>query len=127
VPQGLVARGPWRQRPRTTPRAPGAAAAPNLLAQNFSASRPNQIWLADITYIETQEGWLYLALVLDLFSRAIVGWAMADHLQAPLVEAALQMALGRRTPPARCSTTPTRVVSTPAPWCRPCWQSSTFR
>jgi len=94
---GLVARGPWR-RPRTTQRAPEAVAAPNLLGQDFTASRPDEKWVADITYIETLEGWLYLALVLDLFSRAIVGWAMADHLRATLVESALQMALGRRTP-----------------------------
>ncbi|MCZ7542260.1 MAG: IS3 family transposase [Anaerolineae bacterium] len=95
---GLVAKGPWRKRPRTTQRAPEAVAAPNLLGQDFTASRPNEKWVADITYIETLEGWLYLALVLDLFSRAIVGWAMADHLRATLVESALQMALGRRTP-----------------------------
>jgi transposase InsO family protein len=93
---GLVAKGPWRQRPRTTQRAPAAVAAPNLLGQDFTASRPNEKWLADITYIETREGWLYLAVVLDLFSRAVVGWAMADHLRATLVESALQMALGRR-------------------------------
>ena len=95
---GLVAKGPWRKRPRTTQRAPEAVAAPNLLGQDFTASRPNEKWVADITYMETLEGWLYLALVLDLFSRAIVGWAMADHLRATLVESALQMALGRRTP-----------------------------
>ncbi len=94
---GLRAKGPWRRRVRTTQRAPGAVAAPNLLGQDFSASRPNEKWLADITYIETWEGWLYLALVLDLFSRTIVGWAMADHMQATLVESAVQMALGRRT------------------------------
>jgi len=95
---GLVAKGPWRPRPRTTQRAAGVSAAPNLLEQDFTAGRPDEKWLADITYIETLEGWLYLALVLDLFSRAIVGWAMANHLQATLVEGALQMALGRRTP-----------------------------
>jgi transposase InsO family protein len=93
---GLVAKGPWRQRPRTTQRAPAAVAAPNLLGQDFTASRPNEKWLADITYIETREGWLYLAVVLDLFSRAVVGWAMADHLRATLVESVLQMALGLR-------------------------------
>ncbi|MCZ7544298.1 MAG: DDE-type integrase/transposase/recombinase [Anaerolineae bacterium] len=124
---GLVAKGPWRKRPRTTQRAPEAVAAPNLLGQDFTASRPNEKWVADITYIETLEGWLYLALVLDLFSRAIVGWAMADHLRATLVESALQMALGRRTPTATCSTTPTRAASTPAPGCRRCWPSITSR
>jgi len=73
-------------------------AAPNLLGQDFSASRPNENWVADIAYIEMQEGWLCLALVLDLFSRATVGWAMADNPQFTLVENSLQMALGRRTP-----------------------------
>jgi transposase InsO family protein len=97
---GLVGRGPRRRRPVTTqPDAPGRV-APNLLAQNFTAQRPNETWLGDITYIETLEGWLYLALVLDLFSRTIVGWAMADHLGASLVAQALQLALGRRRPDA---------------------------
>jgi transposase InsO family protein len=95
---GMVARSPRRKRPVTTRRAPGARAAPNLLAQDFTASQPNQKWLADITYIDTGEGWLYLALVMDLFSRTIVGWSMADHMRAELVEQALLMALGRRLP-----------------------------
>lgn len=95
---GLVGKGPRRQRPGTTQREPGALPAPNLLAQDFTACRPDEKWLGDITFIETLEGWLYLALVLDLFSRAIVGWALADHLRATLVEQALQMALGRRFP-----------------------------
>ena len=73
-------------------------AAPNLLKQEFTASRPNQIWLADITYIETLEGWLYLAGVLDLYARPIVGWSLDVHLEASLVEQALLMALGRRLP-----------------------------
>lgn len=95
---GMVGRSPRRKRPVTTQRAPGARAAPNLLAQDFTATRPNQKWLADITYIDTGEGWLYLALVMDLFSRTIVGWSMADHMRAELVEQALLMALGRRAP-----------------------------
>jgi transposase InsO family protein len=95
---GLAAQRPRRKRPLTTQREPGAKAAPNLLAQQFIASRPDEVWLADITYIETLEGWLYLAVVMDLFSRGIVGWSMADHLQATLVEQALLMALGRRRP-----------------------------
>jgi putative transposase len=95
---GIVGKTPRRKRPRTTQRAKGAPAAPNLLAQNFTASRPNQIWLADITYIDTLEGWLYLAGVLDLYARPIVGWAMDEHLEASLVERALLVALGRRLP-----------------------------
>jgi putative transposase len=95
---GLVGQATRRKRPVTTRREPGALAAPNLLAQTFTASKPNQKWLADLTYIDTAEGWLYLALVMDLFSRAIVGWSMANHMQAVLVEQALRMALGRRLP-----------------------------
>jgi len=95
---GIVGQMPRRKRPVTTQRTPGALAAPNLLAQDFTASRPDEIWLADITYIDTAEGWLYLALVMDLFSRTIVGWSMADHMPAELVEQALLMALGRRRP-----------------------------
>jgi transposase InsO family protein len=95
---GIVGKAPRRKRPVTTRRAEGILAAPNVLAQDFSASEPNEKWLADITYIDTAEGWLYLALVLDLFSRSIVGWSMAPHMQAALVEDALRMALGRRHP-----------------------------
>jgi len=94
----IVGKSPRRKRPTTTQREPGAQAAPNLLAQDFRASKPNEKWLADLTYIDTFEGWLYLALVLDLFARPIVGWAMADHMRALLVEDALRMALGRRLP-----------------------------
>lgn len=73
--------------------------APNLLGQNFEAQRQNQKWLTDITYIATAEGWLYLAVVLDLYSRRIVGWAMSDRLERQLVIDALQMALLARRPP----------------------------
>jgi putative transposase len=95
---GLVAKHTRRRRPVTTQPDPGARVAPNLLAQDFTTSRPDEIWLADITYLETAEGWLYLAVVMDLFTRTIVGWSMADHLQATLVEQALLMAFGRRYP-----------------------------
>ena len=72
--------------------------APNLLDQRFVATHPNEIWLADITYIPTDEGWLYLASILDLFSRAVVGWSMDSTLRTSLVLAALRMAIGRRMP-----------------------------
>lgn len=98
--EGLAGTRPQRKRPRTTQRDPGARAAPNLVAQDFTATRPDEIWLADITYLETGEGWLYLAAVIDLFSRMVVGWAMADHLPATLVKQALLMALGWRRPTA---------------------------
>jgi putative transposase len=72
--------------------------AGNLLDQTFLARRPNEIWLADISYIATDEGWLYLAVVLDLFSRKVVGWAMRDHLRQELTIAALTMAIQRQRP-----------------------------
>ena len=74
--------------------------AENLLDQHFATELPNQTWCCDITYIPTDEGWLYLAAVLDLCSRKIVGWAMADHLRAELCTRALAMALVRRKPEA---------------------------
>lgn len=83
---------------RTTRRNQADAIAPNLLKQRFIATAPNQLWLADITGVPTQEGWLYLAAVLDLFSRRIVGWAMDDHMRDELTQNALQMALRQRSP-----------------------------
>lgn len=74
--------------------------APNVLERDFAASAPNQKWLADLTYIPTDEGWLYLALVLDLFARKIVGWAMSDTMPQELTLAALKVALGWRDPDA---------------------------
>jgi putative transposase len=68
------------------------------IAANFTAVAPNRIWLADITYVETDQGWLYLATVMDLYSRRIVGWAMEDHLRADLPLAALRMAIAVQRP-----------------------------
>ena len=75
-----------------------AQAAPDLIGRDFTAQAPNLCWTADITYVPTQEGWLYLAVVLDLFSRKIVGWAMADHMRTELVTDALAMAIAARRP-----------------------------
>ena len=72
--------------------------AENLLARDFRASRPNEVWVTDITYIWTLEGWLFLAVVLDLFARRVVGWSMADHMRTDLVMGALTMAIGNRLP-----------------------------
>ena len=72
--------------------------APNVLNRDFEAEKPNQKWVGDITYIATDEGWLYLASILDLFSRRIVGWATSDLIDAALVEKALRMALYQRQP-----------------------------
>jgi putative transposase len=95
---GMRGAAPRRRRPRTTQRQAGALPAPNLLDQAFTAAAPNEKWVADITYIDTLEGWLYLATILDLFHRAVVGWAMEEHLETELIERALDMALGRRSP-----------------------------
>jgi transposase InsO family protein len=73
--------------------------APNVLARDFEATAPNQKWLADLTYVPTAEGWLYLALILDLFSRKFVGWAVSDSMAQDLTLEALHMALGWRDPP----------------------------
>ncbi len=73
-------------------------AAPNLLKQNFNADHPDRLWVSDITYIKTGEGWIYLAAILDLFSRKVVGWAIEDHMRVELVEKALKKAIFRRKP-----------------------------
>ena len=87
-----------RFRPCTTDSRHYLPIAANLLAQHFVAPAPNRIWLADITYIATGEGWLYLAAVLDLATRKIVGWAMRDHMRTELPLAALMMAAQRQRP-----------------------------
>jgi putative transposase len=97
---GIRARAPRRYRVCTTDSKHSLPVAENLLDQNFVADRPDHVWLADITYIPTAEGWLYLAVVLDLFTRKVVGWAMRDHLRAELTIAALTMAIQRRRPAA---------------------------
>jgi len=92
-----------RQAPQyqaTTQRNPADSVAPNRLARDFAAERPNQKWLTDITYIPTDEGWLYLAVVLDLYSRRIIGWAMAERMTGDLTLNALHMAIRRRQPEA---------------------------
>jgi len=87
-----------RRGNRTTIRDKEARPAPDLVARNFSADRLNRLWVADITYIPTWTGFLYLAVVLDVFSRRIVGWSMATHLRSELVLEALNMAIGQRRP-----------------------------
>jgi putative transposase len=87
-----------RRRKHTTRQDPLAIPAPDLVERNFTAPAPNRIWTADITYVGTDEGSLYLAFILDVYSRKVVGWSMASHLRSELVAAALQMALRRRNP-----------------------------
>jgi transposase InsO family protein len=88
------------RRARTTDSRHGLPIAPNLVDRNFTAEAANRIWLADITYIPTAQGWLYLAAIMDLFSRKIVGWAMRDHMQVELVSSALTMAVQQQKPEA---------------------------
>jgi putative transposase len=95
---GLQARPRRKRPPITTQRAPGVVPAPNRLNQEFAATLPDQKWVCDFTFIQTGEGWLYLAVVLDLFSRRVIGWAMRDCRDTALVEAALHMALDDRQP-----------------------------
>jgi putative transposase len=95
--EGVSRRG---KRRRTTIADPAAAPAPDLVGRRFAAAQPNELWLADITYIPTHEGWLFLAVVMDAFSRRVVGWSMRDDLKADLVVDALAMAVTRRKPPA---------------------------
>ena len=95
---GLRGKSPRKHKPRTTDSTHDHPIADNVIERDFTATAPNQKWLADITYIETDEGWLYLAAVLDCFSRRIVGWAAADHLRSELVEEALTIALQTRRP-----------------------------
>ena len=93
---GLVGRCPRRFRRTTIP--DPTADVQDLVQRQFRPSAPNQLWVADISYIRTWEGWLYLAVILDAYSRKVVGWALADHLRTELATAALQMALTSRRP-----------------------------
>jgi transposase InsO family protein len=95
---GIRALARRRFRPTTTDSRHSLPVAPNLLQQQFTVSEPNRVWLADITYIPTGEGWLYLAAVLDLATRKVVGWAMRDHMRTELTLGALIMAAQRQRP-----------------------------
>jgi transposase InsO family protein len=130
---GLVGCHRRRRRGLTRPDSQ-AAPAPDLVGRLFDPGAPDRTWFADISYIPTEQGWLYLAAVLDGCSRKVVGWAMADHLRAELALDALQMALQRRQPArglichsdtAAASTPP---VSPPGRWRRPgCARASSRR
>ena len=95
---GLVARGPKRKPPTATPQAPLTPVAANVLDRQFAPDAPDRVWTADITYVATGEGWLYLAVVVDLFSRRVVGWAVRPSLGRELATAALTAALQGRRP-----------------------------
>jgi len=95
---GIQARGKRRFRVATTDSRHDLPIAPNLLDRNFTVATPDSVWAGDVTYIATEEGWLYLAVVIDLFSRRIVGWSMQPHMQRSLVIDALEMACQQRHP-----------------------------
>lgn len=96
--QGLVAKAA-RKFKATTNSKHNLPVFDNLLQQNFSASAPNQKWVGDITYLWTEEGWLYLAVIIDLFSRQVIGWSMNERMTADLACDALRMAIFRRKRP----------------------------
>ena len=91
---------PRGRKKRTTRRDKHAVPAPDLVKRNFRAFAPDKLWTADITYVHTQEGFVYLAFILDVYSRKVVGWSMASHLRTGLVVDALETALWRRKPDA---------------------------
>ncbi len=95
---GIRARGKRRFRITTTDSRHGLPIAPNLLDRNFTAAAPNQVWVGDVTYIATDEGWLFLAVVMDLFSRHIVGWSLREQITSEIVIDALRMAWFLRCP-----------------------------
>src|ERR1019366_8681946 len=98
---GIRARGKRRFRIATTDSRHNLPVAPNLLNRNFTPAAPNQTWAGDITYIATEEGWLFLAVVIDLFSRRVVGWSMQPDMRRNLVIDALEMAWFRRSPDSK--------------------------
>jgi putative transposase len=100
---GIRARGKRRFRIATTDSRHGLPIAPNLLERNFTVATPNQVWVGDITYIPSDEGWLFLAVVLDLFSRQVVGWSMRADMGRELVIDALDMAWFSRSPDSKTS------------------------
>ena len=95
---GLSARGPKRRAPKATPCSPLTPVAENVLDRAFEPGAPDKVWTANITYVPTAEGWLYLAVVVDLFSRRVVGWSVRPSLASELATSALSSALGDRRP-----------------------------
>ncbi len=95
---GIRARGKRRFRITTTDSRHGLPIAPNLLDRNFTTAAPNRVWVGDVTYIATEEGWLFLAVVMDLFSRRIIGWSLREQITSEIVVDALRMAWFLRCP-----------------------------
>lgn len=99
---GTTRGGARRPRGAAKPAAPQANTAPDLVRREFCADGPNRAWFADITYVRTHQGWIYLAVVMDIWSRGVVGWSMAPRMAAELADDALRMAIARRRPPRGC-------------------------
>ncbi|WP_102371870.1 IS3 family transposase [Enorma phocaeensis] len=99
---GATGGGAGRPRSAAEPAAPQANTAPDLVRREFCVDGPNRAWFADITYVRTHRGWIYLAVVMDIWSRRIVGWSMAPRMAAELADDALRMAIARRRPPRGC-------------------------
>ena len=112
--QALRARPRRRAVPRDDGERSDSAIAPNVLDRQFTAEQPNRKWIADFTYIWTAEGWLYVAAVIDLFSRRVVGWSMKAEMNAQPVTDALLMAVWSVGARMRCCITPTVAANTPA-------------
>jgi putative transposase len=112
---GLFGCGGRRRKVRTTLRsqAERTPPAPDLVKRNFAPEAPDRLWVADITYVRTWEGWLYLSFVLDTYSRRVVGWSMANHLKTELVLDAVNMAIYNRRPAPGLIHTRTEAASTP--------------
>ena len=108
--EGLRSQTGYHLRPRHFSGKPTSVTS-NHLARHFGVNAPNEVWVTDITYIRTHEGWLYLAVVLDLFSRQIVGWSMQSRMDKELVISALLMAIWKRKPNQSSWFTPTRAVN----------------
>src|SRR5205823_2528563 len=106
----------------TTDSGHGMPIKQNLLDRQFTMPTPNRGWVTDITYVWTPEGWLYLAVILDLFSRRVVGWSLSVRLERGIALDALKMALEDRHPPRVCCTTRIAAASTPATIISSCWR-----
>jgi len=96
---GVSVEGRRRRAPKTTDSHHGYGGAPHVLARNFAVTAPHVAWCGDLTSLWTEEGWLYVSVLVDVYARKVVGWAMSDHVDTQLVTDALEMALGRRRPP----------------------------
>lgn len=95
---GVVVKRRNTRKPQTTDSRHGYRVAPNVLDRRFDVAKPDVAWAGDITYVWTQEGWLYLAVLLDLYARKVVGWSLGSRMDVGLVKGALEMAIGRRQP-----------------------------